>query len=256
MSEKCPITVVVITYNEEHNIEECLKSVADWADEIVIVDDESTDRTVELAKKYTDKIFTRKMDNEGRHRNWAYAKATNDWVLSLDADERASEELKKEINEKISNPDFQGYAIPRRNYIGDYWVKYGGQYPANQLKMFKKDHFKYEEVEVHPRILFNGKESPMTGDIIHYSYRDFGHFLQKLNGQTTLEAKKWAQSDKKMKLGKALWRAFDRFPRTYIRKKGYKDGFIGFMMSYFASLYQIISYAKYWEMTQKKKSSD
>jgi len=89
--------------------------------------------------------------------------------------------------------------------------------------------------------------------MIHYSYRDFSHFLAKLNGQTTLEAKKWVQTGRQMSFGRAVWRTMDRFPRSYIRKKAYKDGFIGFMVSFFASLYQIISYAKYWEMKQRIK---
>jgi len=253
---KIPVSVVVITKNEEHNLIPCLESVHGWADEIIVVDDESTDKTVEIAGKYTDKIFHRKMDNEGTHRNWAYAKAKNEWVFSLDADERATEELKKEIDEILPKAEFDAYTMPRKNYIGDYWIKYGGQYPAAQLRLFKRDHLRYEEVEVHPRVfLKNGMEHRgfLTKDIVHKSYRDFEHFLSKLNGQTNLEAKKWFQTNRKMSLGKAVWRTMDRFPRTYIRKKGYKDGFIGFMMSFFASLYQIISYAKYWELKKGNK---
>ncbi len=251
---KIPISVVVITKNEEHNIRECLQSVHGWADEIIVVDDESTDRTVEITQKFTDRIFRRRMDNEGRHRNWAYAQAKNDWVLSLDADERVTEELKKEIDEVLPGTTFQTFSIPRRNYIGDYWVQYGGLYPAGQLRLFLKKNFKYEEVGVHPRVFIDGQTGRLTKDIIHKSYRDFGHFLAKLNSQTTLEAQKWIETNRQMGLGKAMWRTFDRFPRTYVRKKGYKDGFIGFMVAFFASLYQIISYAKYWEMKKAQSA--
>src|SRR3989338_6432722 len=103
MTVKIPLAVVVITKNEESNIEDCLRSVNDWADEIVVVDDESTDKTVEIARRFTDKVFLKKMENEGRHRNWAYARAKNEWVLSLDADERVTEELKQEIGPAIRN---------------------------------------------------------------------------------------------------------------------------------------------------------
>jgi len=250
--EKVALTVVVITKNEEKNIETCLKSIHSWVDEIIIVDDESTDRTVELAQKYTDRIFHRKMENEGIHRNWAYSQARNEWVFSLDADESATEELRDEISQTLSNTEFQSFSVPRRNYLGDYWVKHGGQYPAGQLKLFQKSKMRYEEVEVHPRVFLQGETGHLTKDIIHKSYRDFGHFLSKLNGQTTLEAKKWVQTDRKMSLGRAIWRTMDRFPRTFIGKKGYRDGFIGFMFSFFASLYQIISYAKFWEMKRDK----
>jgi glycosyltransferase involved in cell wall biosynthesis len=249
---KVPISVVVITKNEEKNIAECLKSVYGWADEVIIVDDESTDQTASIAQNYADKIFFRRMVNEGEHRNWAYAQTKNEWVLSLDADEVVTDELKEEIERVLPTAQLHGFAIPRRNYIGDYWIRYGGLYPAGQLKLFRKSKFRYEEVEVHPRVFFNGQTGHLTRDIIHKSYRDFTHFLAKLNNQTTLEARKWIKTGRKMSIGRALWRTMDRFPRTYFRKKGYKDGFIGFMVAFFASLYQIISYAKYWEMKNRK----
>lgn len=250
---KLSLTVVVLTKNEENNIEECLGSVYGWADELIVVDDESTDRTVELAKKFTDKILHRKMDNEGIHRNWAYAKAKNEWVLSLDADEIASEELKKEISETLADTKFHAFSIPLRNYIGNYWVQHGGWYPAGKLRLFFKSRFQYEEVEVHPRVFLDGETGHLTKDIIHKGYPDFEHFLASLNRQTTLEARKWVQTGRKMSTGRAIWRTLDRFPRHFIGKKGYKDGFIGFMIAFFASLYQIMSYAKYWELKHNRK---
>ena len=114
---KIPLSVVIITKNEERNMHDCLKSVADWADEIVIVDDESTDKTVEISKSYGAKIYHRKMDNEGIHRNWAYAQAKNEWVLSLDADEMVSPELRDEIVDTIPKTDFNAFDMPMRNYI-------------------------------------------------------------------------------------------------------------------------------------------
>ena len=116
------LTVVVLTKNEEGRIAKCLDSVK-WADEIIVVDDESTDKTLEIVRRYTDKIFIKKMDIEGKHRNWAYAQARNLWVLSLDADEIVTPELKEEIERVLSgSPKENGFTIPRRNYIGDYWV--------------------------------------------------------------------------------------------------------------------------------------
>lgn len=245
------LTVVVITKNEERNIEDCLKSVHGWADEVIVVDDESKDRTIEIAQKLSTKIYHRKMDNEGTHRNWAYQQSKNEWVLSLDADERATKELKEEISETLAKPECDVYSIPRRNYIGNFWVKHGGQYPAAQLRLFRKQSFKYEEVGVHPRAFVEGKIGHLKKDIIHHSYRDFEHFVAKLNGQTTLEAQKWFNNKRQMSLGRAIWRAMDRFPRTYFGKQGYKDGFMGFMLSFFKSLYEIMSYAKYWELKRR-----
>jgi len=249
MAEKIPVSVVVITKNEEDNIEECLQS-ASWADEIIVVDDESTDATREIAGRFTDRIFQRKMDNEGRHRNWAYSQASNEWVLSIDADERVTDELREEIAALLSGrPEFKAYAIPRRNFIGDHWLKYGGEYPAPQTRLFLKNEFKYEEAEVHPRAFMQGDTGFLKGDLIHYSHRDIADYLRSLNSHTTLEARKWYTSGRKMSMGHALWRAFDRcFYRRLLRKKAYKDGIYGLTVAFFSGFYQIASYLKYREL--------
>ncbi|MCX5700346.1 MAG: glycosyltransferase family 2 protein [Candidatus Omnitrophica bacterium] len=252
--EKVKLTVVVLTKNNELIIDECLKSVYSWADEIIVIDDMSTDKTPEILKKYTDRIFTRKMVVEGTHRNWAYAQAKNDWVLSLDSDERVTPELRDEIIKVLgSNPTEAGFTIPRRNYIGDYWVKHGGWYPSPQLRLFRKDKFRYEEVEVHPRAFMDGACGHLRGDMLHYSYKDLEDFWAKLNKQTTWEAKKWYSQGKPMTLGRFMWRTYDRFMRAYFGRHGYKDGFIGFVVAYNAGLYQVFSYLKYREIIMNKK---
>lgn len=246
------ISVVVLTKDEERNITACLESVYGWADEIIVIDDESSDRTCDIAQKYGCRIIKRKMDVEGAHRNFAYAQAKNRWVLSLDADERATPELKEEITKILSaDPSENGFTIPRRNFIGTYWVKYGGWYPSPQLKFFRRDKFRYEEVGVHPRAFMDDPCGHLKADIIHYSYKNLEDFLNKLNNQTTREAEKWFQQNKPMRLGRFLWRSLDRFTRTYVGRKGYKDGFIGFTIAYFAGLYQFISYLKYRELVLK-----
>jgi len=253
MAEKVAVSVVVLTKNEESCIAECLDSVKDWADEVIVVDDESTDKTLEIVRRYTDKVFIKKMDVEGRHRNWAYAQAHNNWVLSLDADEKVTEELKKEIQDAIRGGDFAAFSIPLRNYIGNYWVKYGGWYPAAKVRLFRKDKFKYEEVEVHPRVFIDGACGHLKSDIVHKGYPDLEHFLNSINRQSTLEAVKWINTNRKMSLARIIWRTVDRFLRRYLRKKAYKDGLYGFVIAYFDSLYQILSYAKYREMKNKLK---
>ena len=247
-----PLTVVILTKNEQKNIKDCLESVYKWADEIIIVDDESTDSTREIASHYADKILVKKMDIEGAHRNWAYQQAKNDWVLSLDADERVTEELKEEIRDALNYAEGEvAFSIPRRNFIGDYWVKYGGWYPSAQLKLFKKDKFKWEEAHVHPVAFVEGGTGHLKSDLIHYSYKDIADFLNKQNRQTTLEVEKWIAQGKEIKAGKFIWRSIDRFFRSYIRKKGFRDGFYGFVVAYFASLYQFLSLLKYREIKRK-----
>jgi glycosyltransferase involved in cell wall biosynthesis len=248
------LSVVVLTKNEEKNIQRCLESVAGWVNEIIVVDDGSTDRTVDIASKYTDRIIIRKMDIEGKQRNFGYAQAKNLWVLSLDADELVTEELKNEIKDALNrHTQYNGFTIPRKNFIGDYWVRYGGWYPSPQLKLFRKDKFRYEEVSVHPRAFMDEPCGHLKSDIIHYSNKNIADFLSKLNNQTTREAEKWFAQNKPMRLGRFVWRALDRFIRTYIGRKGYKDGFIGFVVAFYAALYQFISYLKYRELLLERK---
>ena len=251
---KVDISVVILAKNEEARIEDCIKSVKNWANEIIVVDDESVDDTAAIAKNLGVSVFAKKMEIEGRHRNWAYSKAKNQWVFSLDADERPTPELLEEVKEVVaSNPKFNAFTVRRRNFIGDYWMRWGGQYPSPQLKLFRKDKFKWEEVEVHPRAFLEGDCGHLKFDLIHYTYRDWSDFLKKLNNQTTLEAQKWyklsladpKKARYKMNILHALWRSLDRFIRAFIIKRGYRDKFVGFMSAYFSSLYQIVSFAKY-----------
>ena len=253
--EKVPVSVVVITRNEEHNIEDCLKSAL-WADEIIVVDDGSTDRTVELAKKFTDKIFSRKMDIEGRHRNYAYSLAKNNWVLSLDADERVSPRLEEELRQLFRSPiKHVVFCIPIRTYLGKKWLRHGGWYPASKDRLLDKRIVRYEEKGVHPRIIYHGTCGRfLKGDIVHYSYRDFHDFFETLNKQTTGEAKKWFEEKRKVGGLKAFRKFLSRFLRYYIVEQGFRDGLIGFMAAYGGGYYQWMTYVKYWEMLKVHSS--
>jgi len=236
--------------NEEREIEDCIKSVS-WTDEVILLDDFSTDNTAAIAEKLGARIIQRKLDIEGRHRNFGYSQTKNEWVMSLDCDERVTPELAQEIKETFAAPiSHNGFTIPFKTYIGDYWIQHGGWYPASKVRIFKRDEFKYEESEVHPRAFMDGTCGHLTKDIIHYSYIDIHDFVQKQNSQTTLEARKWCNDKRKIGFGKAIRKSIDRFLRAYLRKKGYKDGFYGFILAYFGGFYQFQTYVKYWEMKQ------
>ena len=250
------ISVVVIARNEEDNIGDCLRS-ASWADEIIVVDDRSTDRTVQVAESLATKVFSRATDNEGSQRNWAYDQARGPWVLSLDADERVSRELGEEIRQVIAaNERFNGYAVPIRTYIGRRWIRYGGWYPAGKLRLFRKDKFRYEEAEVHPRIILQGESRLLRNDIVHYGYRDIHHFLAALNSQTTKESQKWFREKRKVGYCKILRKIIDRFLKRFVLKKGFKDGFMGVFIAAADSLYQYYSFAKYWEMKKNTEGKE
>lgn len=247
--DKLPVSVVVITRNEATRLRPCLESVS-WAQEIIVVDDHSDDATVAVAKEYTPRVYERRMDIEGKHRNYAYALATQDWVLSLDADERVTPELKEEIAELLrQGPTCNGYAIPRRNHVGSYWARYGGMYPSAQLRLFKRGVFKYDEqAEVHPQAYMQDPRGQLKSDILHYTYRDFSDAIAKMDRQTDLEARKWYRENRKVGALSIVRKTIDRFWKAYYGKKGYKDGVIGLFLAVNAGMYQFLSFAKYWEM--------
>ena len=240
-----PLSVVILAKNEARRISDCLQSVC-WAAERLVIDDGSTDETAQLAVSCGARVLTRTMDLEGRHRNWAHAHAAHEWILSLDADERVTPELAQDIRELFAQgPGRDVYAIPRRNYVGDRWVRHGGWYPSPQVKLFKKSIFRWEETTVHPRAISDRPWGVLAHDLLHYSYRDRGDVLAKLDRHTSLEAKKWVLDGRRMSAGKALWRSVDRFVRSYVLKQGYLDGGLGLFLAWVGGAYQWRSYVKY-----------
>lgn len=251
--KKYPLSVVTMTKNAEAKIRDCLETVK-WCDDIVVVDDFSKDKTLEIVGGYTNRIFQRRWENEGRQRNFAYSKAQNEYILSLDADERVTPELKEGLLALIGEGfKYNGYNIPHRNYIAEVWIKHGGWYPNRKLKLFKKSEFRYAEEEYHPPAIMEGERGDLDGEIIHLAYKNFSDMVRKIDHQTNFEAAKWYRDKRKMSFARAIRKSSDRFLKAYILKQGFRDGLIGFMMAFFGGFYQILTYAKYAEL--KKHSA-
>ena len=247
------ISIVIIAKNEENRLPDCLKSIA-WANEIIVIDDDSSDNTAEIARKQGAKVYRRTMDIEGRQRNFGFDQATQPWILSLDADERISPKLAQEIKAATSaystQEEVAGFAIPVKTYIGARWIRGAGYYPARKTRLFRKGRFRYEEARVHPRALYEGRIVDLNGDILHYSCRHLGEFIMKFDRETSLEAEKWMWDGRKMNMAKAIRKTFDRFLRNYFLKGGWRDGLMGYVMSLFHGFYQLVSYAKYRELKE------
>lgn len=251
--KRYPLSVVTMTRNSADKIRDCLESVK-WCDDLVIVDDFSKDQTLRIAKEYTDRIYQRKWENEGIQRNFAYSQAKNEYILSLDSDERATPELKEELIRLIGQGfKYNGYNIPHRNYMGNTWIQHGGWYPHRKLKLFKKSEFRYGEEEYHPPAIMEGERANLDGEIIHLAYRDFSDMVRKIDHQTSFEARKWYRDKRKMSFARALRKASDRFIKAYILKQGFREGVLGFMMAFFGGFYQILAYAKYAEIKREEK---
>jgi glycosyltransferase involved in cell wall biosynthesis len=253
MSDKVPISVVLLVKNEEKYIQRTLESVK-WAQDIIIADDKSTDKTVEIARKYTDRIYTKKMEIEGAHRNWAYSLAECDWILSLDGHEEVTKELADELARfVVEEKELIAGSIPIRIYIGRHWARYGGWYPANKVRLFKRGEFKYDEkANVHPRAFYRMPPRYLKGDIIHWGYENFEQVFNSINRQTTLEAKKMFESGKKFSAFTMCRKVIHRFFKSFILKGGIRGGVMGFMVGVFVAVYPLYSYLKLWELENER----
>ena len=255
------ISVVIIGKNEERNVRDCLQSVHDWVDEIVFVDDFSTDGTVDIVKTFPKAVIhQRAMDQEGRHRNFGAAQASYDWIMILDCDERATPEVLTEIDGLFDTKDERDVAfwVPRKNYIGDYWLRHGGWYPAPHMKLYNRKYFRWKESVydvVHPGMEFTEpgykQGENLKNHLIHHNYKNVEDFIKKTNRLTTLDGIKWYLDGRNMGMGRAFRRTIDRFLRRYVRKKGYKDGYYGFISAVLSGFYELAAYSKLREIRQR-----
>lgn len=197
---RLPIAVIVITYNEEDNIKGCLDSVASWADEILIVDSGSTDNTLEIVRRYTDKIYDNPFENYAKQRNWAQDSlpVKNEWIFHLDADEQVSPELLSELREIFrSSPGVDGYMMPRKTIFRGRWIKHGGHYPSYHLRLFKKDKGRSEERYYDQHYIVNGRTAILRGDIVNTVTPDIKALIA--NYKVGLEAKEIIYNNKGVK---------------------------------------------------------
>ena len=242
------LSVILATYNEEKNIKDCLESVK-WADEIVIVDGSSVDKTVEIAKKYTNKIFVRENPLMFHiNKQIAIEKATGEWILYLDADERVAKELKEEILSTLKKPAFTGYWIPRRNIIFGKWIKHAGWYPDFQLRLFKNGKAYLPCKSVHEQPVLKGKAGYLKTDLIHFNYRTVAQFVRKLNELYTENDKNvFLAQGKKVSPLDAIRFPKNEFLKRFFREEGYKDGLHGLVLSLLQSFSALVLFAKLWE---------
>jgi len=248
------ISVNIICKNEGKNLEGCLKSVL-WADEIIVVDGESTDDSVNIARNYTDKVFINRWEGFARQRSFALSKSTKDWVLVLDADERCTPELKEEIVAfvKINNVDIKGFRLPRRNFFLGKWIKHGGWYPGYQYRFFNRNFTTVTDRLVHEGYVINGEIGTMKNDILHYTVQSVFDFMERVNKYSSLQAEEKSKR-KTVKLTDLLLRPVAAFFVQFFIRGGFKDGIHGLMVTNFDVITNMLTYMKIWEMQNKEKS--
>jgi glycosyltransferase involved in cell wall biosynthesis len=245
------LTVITITRDEERNIQECLESVQ-WADQLVVVDSGSRDRTVELARGYTGDVYSIDWAGYGHARNIALEHAAGEWILWLDADERVSAELAAEIRDLLGRDEsgFSGYSVARRAFFLGKWIKHCGWYPSRVVRLFRKERGKFSENRVHERLELQGEVGTLQHDLLHYTDPNLQQYLAKFNKYTTLAAQDMASNGKSFRLWDLLVRPPFTFVKMYILRLGFLDGIHGFILSVLSSAYVFSKYAKLWELTR------
>ena len=246
------ISVAIITHNEEDNIRDALES-AKWADEIVVVDSLSTDRTQEICREYTDKVYSFEWTGFSEQKNKALSMTTHPWVFVLDADERITDKLRDEIVNLLKDtPPMDGYYIPRKNYFGKKWIKHGGWWPDYTLRLFRREKGLFEAREVHEAIKVNGNTGHLKNPMEHYTYKGINDFLKRMHTYSTLAATELFRNGRRANIFDIIFRPPATFCRMFLLQLGILDGIYGIILAY---LYSVYTYKKYSKLRKMIKES-
>jgi glycosyltransferase involved in cell wall biosynthesis len=249
------VTVTVIARNEAANIAAALESVR-WADEIVVVDSDSTDATVEIARRFTDRVIVRAWPGYVAQKNFAASQASHDWVLSLDADERVSPELAAEIQRVLkSEPVHAGYRIPRVAFHCGRWIRSTDWYPDYQLRLYDRRRAEWAGRHVHESVRATGTVGHLRGELQHYAYRDIAHHLQTMDRYTTLAAQQMFEEGRRASWVDILIAPRLTFFRNYVLRGGFRDGMAGLVISAMNSYYVGLKFSKLWELCSPSTST-
>ncbi len=248
------LSIVIITYNEAHNIRRCLESVQGLGDEILVVDSGSLDDTVEICKSMGAKVVNQSFLGYIEQKNFATSLATNDWVLSLDADEALSPELKEEI--KMMFPDFKadGYTMNRLTNFCGAWVKHGGWYPDIKLRLFNRNKGHWTGLNPHDRYRLNlgSLTLSLKGDILHYSYNSISDHLKQIDHFSTIGAKALFDQGARSSILKILYKPVARFIKIYILKAGFLDGLTGLIIAVNSAHAVFLKYLRLYYLGKEK----
>jgi glycosyltransferase involved in cell wall biosynthesis len=240
--------VTVRTFNEENNLAECLESVS-WADEIVVVDSESADNTVELAKKYTHRVIIQPWLGHIGQSQFATDNTENLWVLHLDADERVTPALRDELRAlDLENSPYDAYEMPRRHFFLRQWINHSAWYPDYKIRLFRKDRCRWGGYAPHDEVKVPGKKKKLKGDLLHYIYRDLAHFAATKNSYSSLTAADHFKNGRRARIIDFTLRPLYAFLYRYIVRLGVADGTAGFTISVMEAHAVFMKYLKLYEL--------
>ncbi|BCS99325.1 glycosyl transferase [Desulfoluna limicola] len=247
---KHAVSAVIITKNEEHNLGRCLASLG-WVDEIVVVDSGSTDATMTIARSYGAKVLETPWLGFGKTKQLAVDSASNDWVLSIDADEEITETLRRGIESKLVNPGKQGYRIARRSYYLDRPIRFSGWRSDAPLRLFNRKHGRFNEKIVHESVEMASKPGLIKVHMLHYTFPSISTHLAKIDSYSALGARQLLEKGKKVNLALACLRGVVKFNKMYFLKLGFLDGKEGFVLAVISSFGVTLKYLRLWELIHK-----
>jgi glycosyltransferase involved in cell wall biosynthesis len=253
------VTATVITFNEAAHIEAALRSLA-FADEIVVVDSESTDDTVARARRFTDKVFVRPWPGYAAQKNFAAGQAAHDWIFSLDADERVSDVLAAEVRawaaaagDAPAGP--AGFRMPRATFHLGRWLRSTDWYPDYQLRLYDRRRARWAVRLVHESVTVDGPVARMRGELLHYAYRDLSHHVVTMDRYTTLAARQMFAEGRRARWWDLALHPPAAFVRNYVLRAGFRDGVPGLIVSAMNARYVGLKYAKLWELCSASTST-
>ncbi len=244
-----PVTATIITKDEADSIADALKSLC-WADEIIVVDAESTDETVAIARQFTERVYVRPWNGYVDQKNHAASLATHDWIFSLDADERVPEKLSAEIRALLaSEPTLRGFRMPRVSFHLGRWMRTTDMYPDYQLRLYDRRHARWDGMHVHESVnVKTGVVGYLKNELQHYPYKDLSEHLIRMDRYTTLAARQMFEKGKRTTRLELLLHPPVAFARNYIVKGGFRDGKPGLIISLVNWYYVMLKFAKLWEL--------
>jgi glycosyltransferase involved in cell wall biosynthesis len=246
------ISVVIITFNSEDTLGKVLESVA-WADEFVIVDSGSTDKTLQIASEFGAKVWYKKFEGYGSQKQFANQQASNDWILSLDDDEVVTPKLQAEIQEVTAQRfDYHGFIVPVTLVFLGKPMRFGGEYKRKHIRFFNKNFSKWDSSEVHEDIQVSGKIGTFKNQVYHYSYKNIADYFTKFNKYTSFGAESLERKGKKGSKLTVITRFPVTFLKVYLMKGAIFDGYPGFVWSLFSAVYPVVKYAKLVEKQSSK----